>query len=73
MNLTTNKTTKEIQDDIVIYLAAARIAFEDAKVFDAIADQLGIADAEMIRLRKSLEEYLDEIADFNPLPHHKNL
>ena len=38
MNLTTNTTTKEIQDDIVIYLAAARIAFDDAKSFDAIAD-----------------------------------
>ena len=51
---------QEIQDDLITYLEAARVALSDADVFDGIADQLDLADHEMLRLRKNLEEYLSQ-------------
>jgi ATP phosphoribosyltransferase regulatory subunit HisZ len=51
---------KEIQDNLITYLEAARVALGDADLFDSIADQLDLADAEMIRLRDQLQDYLNQ-------------
>jgi hypothetical protein len=49
---------KEIQDDLITYLEAARVALADA--FDHLAEQLDLSDEEMIRLRDNLQTYLDQ-------------
>ena len=51
---------KEIQDNLITYLEAARVAFSDADVSDGIAEQMDISDAEMIRLRDQLQSFLNQ-------------
>lgn len=54
------KLPKEIQDNLITYLEAARVALADADAFDHLAEQLDLSDEEMIRLRDNLQTYLNQ-------------
>ena len=54
------KLPKEIQDNLITYLEAARLALADADIFDHVVEQLDIADEEMTRLTESLQTFLDQ-------------
>jgi hypothetical protein len=45
-------------DEILVYLEAARVGLADAENFDALGMKLDLCDAEMVRLRNKLEEFL---------------
>jgi hypothetical protein len=52
------KLPQNIEENIIIYLEAARLALADADIFDYIAEQLDISDDELIDLRDDLQKYL---------------
>jgi hypothetical protein len=57
------KLPQNIEENIITYLEAARVAIADADIFDHIAEQLDISDEELIRLREDLQKYLGSCED----------
>jgi hypothetical protein len=57
------KLPQNIEENITIYLEAARVAMADADIFDHIAEQLDISDEELIWLREDLQKYLGSHED----------
>ena len=49
---------KLADSDLTAYLEIARRALSDGEIFDEMAEKLDISDAEMLRLRDQLDDYM---------------
>lgn len=47
-------------EEINIILTAARVAFADADLFDYVAEEMDIADNDLIELRMRLQSFIDK-------------
>lgn len=54
------KLPKIIQDNLIVYLEAARVALADADTFEDLIDKMDIEDSKMKELSEALNDFMNK-------------